>query len=221
MVQAVIFDMDGVIIDSEPFHWDVNKKIFRDLEITVCFKEYQKYIGVSNTTMWTDLKTKHRLPQSVGDLVRVQVSGNLEFMEREHFEPIDGVVSLLADLKKNAVAVGLASSSPYNVIAIVLKKFRIRDHFSAVVSGEDFQKGKPEPDIFLKAAQLLGTAPHYCAVVEDATHGVTAAKAAGMRCVGFANKNSCDQDLTKADLTVQSLSELSYRKISALMKSHG
>jgi HAD superfamily hydrolase (TIGR01509 family) len=215
MVKAVIFDMDGVIIDSEPFHWDVNKIIFKDLGIDVSFTEYQNYIGVSNTNMWTDLKNRHSLPQTVKQLVAMQVSGNIEFMKREQFEPINGGVALIQDLEKYGIAIALASSSPYNVINIVLDKFGIKSYFSAIVSGEDFLKGKPAPDIFIKAAELLNVSPKDCVVIEDATHGVAAAKAAGMKCIGFANKNSGNQDLTKADLIVTSMSAICVQNISA------
>jgi beta-phosphoglucomutase family hydrolase len=216
MLKAVIFDMDGVIIDSEPFHWKVNKKIFRDLDIRVSVEEYQNYIGVSNTDMWTDLKKKFRLPHAVDQLVAMQVGGNVEFMEQEHFEPIDGVVALIRNLEKNAVAMALASSSPHKIITMVLDKFAIKSSFSIIVSGEDFKKGKPAPDIFLKAAELLFVSPKDCVVIEDAAHGVAAAKAAGMKCVGFANGNSGNQDLGKADLIVSALNALTLENITAL-----
>ena len=153
MLKAVIFDMDGVIIDSEPFHWEVNKKIFAGLGISVSFSDYKKYIGTSNTNMWADLKARFGLPQPVEDLVQMQVNGNIDFLRENKFGPIEGIPGLLSDLKKNNIAIGLASSSPSIAIDIVLKKFAVENYFSVTVSGEDFKKSKPAPDIFLRTAR--------------------------------------------------------------------
>ncbi len=217
MLKAVIFDLDGVIIDSEPFHWEVNKKIFRDLGIDVSPEEYQNYIGVSNTNMWAELKKKHRLPQSVKQLVALQVSGNIDFMQREDFKPIDGVLALIHDLSMENISLGLAYSSPYTVINIVLSAFGIKRFFDAIVSGEDFQNGKPAPDIFLKAAELLNVSPGCCVVIEDSAHGASAAMAAGMKCIGLASGNSGGQNLTKANLIIRSLRDLTVQGIRALV----
>ena len=216
MFKAAIFDMDGVIIDSEPFHWDVNKRIFSELGIKVSKGEYRRYIGSSNTNMWTDLKKRYGLSQPLEALVNMQGSGNIDFLRENSFDPIPGISELIQDLKKNGIAVGLASSSPHIAIDIVLKKFAFESYFSAVVSGEDFKNSKPAPDIFLKAALLLQTPPDECVVIEDASHGVAAAKAAGMKCVGFANKNSWGQDLSGADLIIDDLRKLNVERIRTL-----
>ena len=216
MFKAAIFDMDGVIIDSEQFHWDVNKKIFSDLGIKVSQSEYRRYIGSSNTNMWTDLKKRYGLSQPLEALVSIQGSGNIDFLRENSFDPIPGIAELIQELKKNGIAIGLASSSPHVAIDIVLKKFAFESYFSVVVSGEDFKNSKPAPDIFLKAALLLQTAPDECVVIEDATHGVVAAKAAGMKCVGFANKNSWGQDLSRADLIVDDIKKLNSKRIQTM-----
>jgi HAD superfamily hydrolase (TIGR01509 family) len=216
MLKAVIFDMDGVIIDSEPFHWEVNKKIFRALGIEVPEKEYGNYIGVSNVNMWTEIRKKHGLPQPVEQLVNMQVSGNIDFMKREHFDPIDGVVDFIVDLKSRNTALAIASSSPNIIIGMVLNGFGIKKYFDAIVSGEDFEKGKPAPDIFLKAASLLKISPGQCIVIEDSTHGVDAAMAAGMKCLGFSNKNSLNQNLKNADYVFKTFRELSVNAILRL-----
>lgn len=216
MLKAVIFDMDGVIIDSEPFHWQVNQKIFSDLGIGVSALDYQKYIGSSNTNMWTELKARFGLPQPLEDLVEIQGAGNIKFLKENYFGPIEGIAELLLDLKKNEVAIGLASSSPLAAINIVVDKFAFQTFFSATVSGEDFKKSKPAPDIFLKTAQLLRVLPKQCAVIEDSTNGIAAARAAAMMAIGFANKNSWAQDLSQADLIVDNIKKLDFEKIRAL-----
>jgi len=217
---AVIFDMDGVIIDSEPFHWIVNKRIFIELGVDISESEYQQYIGTSNTNMWTSLKKQYRLSQEVSDLVVMQVNGNIAYMETEEIPQVRGVVQLIGELSSNKIPLAIASSSPYRIIDMVVSGFNIRNNFSAIVSGEDFEHGKPAPDIFLKASQLLGVPPEKCVVIEDSTHGVTAAHAAGMRCVGLNNKNSGNQNLNGADMIINGFSELSIQKLQQLATCH-
>ncbi|MGB7567004.1 MAG: HAD family phosphatase [Chitinivibrionales bacterium] len=216
MLRAVIFDMDGVIIDSEPFHWEANKKIFAGLGIGVSFSDYKQYIGSSNTNMWADLKARFGLPQLVEDLVQLQVNGNIDFLRENKFGPIEGIPRLLSDLKKNTIAIGLASSSPSIAIDIVLKKFAVENYFSVTISGEDFKKSKPAPDIFLRTARLMHVLPAQCAVIEDSAHGISAARAAGMKAIGFANKNSWGQDLSRADLIVDDIRKLNVERIGKL-----
>jgi beta-phosphoglucomutase family hydrolase len=216
MIQAVIFDMDGVIIDSEPFHYEVNKRIFASLGIEVSEDEYRGYIGVSNTNMWTSIKSKHGLRHSVNELTAMQVNGNIEFMEKERIDPVEGVRELLSALKNEGFRIGLASSSPYKIIEMVLHRFNIGRFFDSVVSGEDFTNGKPAPDIFLHAAKLLGVSAAQCVVIEDAMHGVHAAKAAGMKCIGFANANSPGQDLGRADMVVGDLASIGIGRMRQL-----
>jgi HAD superfamily hydrolase (TIGR01509 family) len=166
--------------------------------------------------MWTDLKSRFGLSQPLETLVGLQGRGNIDFLRENHFEPIDGIPELVRNLAKNALAVGLASSSPSEAIALVLNKFALDQFFSVVVSGEDLKHSKPAPDIFLKTAKLLNVLPSECLVVEDAMHGVAAAKAAGMKCVGFVNKNSWNQDLSRADFIVDTIKEINVDRIRAL-----
>jgi len=213
MLKAVIFDMDGVLIDSEPFHLIINKRIFGELGINVSVKEYQTFIGTTHEYMWSSLKEKYGLPQSVAELVHMQASGITEYLKNEKVEAIKGVIDLLYLIKKENIKTGIASSSPKEVIELVINKLGISNYFRAIVSGEDLEKVKPAPDIFLEAARLLDTEPLNCVVIEDSEKGIKAAKAAGMKCVGFQNYNTGDQDLNKADLIVDEYNSL---KISTL-----
>lgn len=208
MLKAVIFDMDGVIIDSEPLHLEVCIDLFKKLGLNFCEKEYSTFIGVSNTSMWTTLKEKYNLKQSLEELVEIQAKANLDCIKGKDISPIAGVRELLSELKSNNIKIALASSSPVEGIELVLSKFNIREYFSDVVSGEGLKRGKPAPDIFLKAAELIGIEPENCAVVEDSNHGVSAAKAAGMKCLGFQNTNSGNQDISKADVIVNTMREV-------------
>jgi beta-phosphoglucomutase family hydrolase len=216
MLKAVIFDLDGVIIDSEPFHLVVNEKIFANLGINLSEDEYQSFIGTTHQDMWSTIKKKYGLLQSVPELVNMQVSGNINYIKNEKIDAIEGVTGLLSRLKKANIKIGIASSSPTEVIELVIKKLGISDYFSVVVGGEKIEKGKPSPDIFLKAAKVLNTKPENCVVIEDSENGVKAAKAAGMKCVGFRNPNSGNQDLKKADLIVDTYNSLEIKTLMNL-----
>jgi len=218
MVRAIIFDMDGVIIDSEPIHYDANKRIFEELGIPVNNSLYSNYIGVSNQEMWEDLKNEYDLQQSVEELVEKQNSQNLELFNEFVKEPIEGVVELLKNLKENGYKIALASSSPMRLIKEVICKFDIEKYFEVVVSSEDVTRGKPKPDIFIYTAGLLNVKPYECLVIEDSKNGVKAAKAAGMKCIGFKNPNSINQDLSKADVVVENMKEISLELIEKLKK---
>lgn len=218
MLKAVIFDMDGVLIDSEPFHQVVNEKIFANLGINLSEDEYHSFIGTTHKDMWSTIKKRYNLPQSVPELVNMQVSGNINYIKNEKIEPIKikGVAKLLSKIARENIKTGIASSSPTEVIELVINKFRLSDYFSAVVGGEEIKKGKPSPDIFLKAAKRLDVNPSDCIVIEDSRNGVLAAKAAGMKCVGFKNPNSGNQDLGKADLVIDNYDSLNISTLKNL-----
>ncbi|MDN5346292.1 MAG: hypothetical protein PWQ73_814, partial [Petrotoga sp.] len=120
MVRAIIFDMDGVIIDSEPINYSANKRIFEELGIPMNKSLYSNYIGVSNQEMWQDLKNEYDLQQSVEELVEKQNFENLELLKECAKEPIEGVIELLQTLKENNYKIALASSSPMRLIKEVL-----------------------------------------------------------------------------------------------------
>jgi beta-phosphoglucomutase-like phosphatase (HAD superfamily) len=218
MLEAVIFDMDGVLIDSEPFHLVVNEKIFANLGINLGEEEYHSYIGTTHKDMWSTIKKRYNLPQSVPELVNMQVSGNINYIKNEEIEPIKikGVSRLLSNIAQENIRIGIASSSPTEVIELVINKLRLSDYFSAIVGGEKIKRGKPSPDIFLKAAKRLKSKTCDCIVIEDSKNGVLAAKAAGMKCVGFKNPNSGNQDLGKADLIINNYDSLNISTLKNL-----
>jgi beta-phosphoglucomutase family hydrolase len=216
LLKAVIFDMDGVIIDSEPFQLIICLKLFKDLNINITEDEYNTFTGVSNTSMWTTLKNKYGMKETVSELVKLQTEAYINYLEANEEKPIPGVVEILEGLKNNNIKIALASSSPMEGIRLVIDKFQISDYFQAVISGENLKRGKPAPDIFLNAAKMLKVEPEYCTVIEDSNHGVNAAKAAGMKCIGFQNPNSGNQYLEEADLIVNSMEELNFNRVKML-----
>jgi beta-phosphoglucomutase-like phosphatase (HAD superfamily) len=110
----------------------------------------------------------------------------------------------------------VASSSAEKLVTLVLQKIGVRRFFDVVLSGESVTKSKPEPEVFLKTASLLRVLPENCVVVEDAMHGVTAAKRAGMKCVGYRNRNTGNQDLSRADFVAGLISDITLTRLRAL-----
>jgi HAD superfamily hydrolase (TIGR01509 family) len=214
MIQAVIFDLDGVIIDSEPIHFSIEQKMFKDLKIEICEPEHSSYVGMSSENMWDDIIRKYLLPYCTQELVQKKHLLYLQYLSRVgNLQPIDGIETLIKTLNENGCKVLVASSSPAEIINIVLQKFSLENYFTAKISGTELPQSKPHPGIFLKAATIAQTDPANCLVIEDAENGVIAAKAAGMKCIGYLNPNSGLQNLEAADLIISSFRQLSLDRI--------
>lgn len=207
-MKAVIFDMDGVIIDSEPIHFEVDMQTMRDLGFDISSEELEKYVGTTNEYMFTDLKNKYNINQSIEEIINYKVELTKKKIIQSDLEPIEGIKELLVDLKNKNIPTAIASSSPRSFIDVVVSKFNLQDYFNYIVSGEEVVNGKPAPDVYIETARKLGLSPEECTVIEDSRNGVLAAKTAGMKCIGFQNINSGNQDLSKADIIVKSITEI-------------
>lgn len=205
MPEAVIFDMDGVIMDSEPIHYETEFEILKKFGIAdYPQSEHAKYVGMRTRDLWAGHIEKYALDATWEDLTKEGDEAYIDALRQNNFDPISGVVELIERIQKAGIKMIVASSASRENIKLVLDKFAISDFFEGYVSSQDVKKTKPNPDIFLLAAQTLGVDPVQCVVIEDAKHGVHAAKAAGMKCIGYKNPNSGDQDLSQADLILDS-----------------
>lgn len=207
-MDAVIFDMDGVIVDSEPLHQKVLHEMTEEWGIIVPQEERQSFVGLKDEEVFTHLKANYGLQEDVPRMVEQYIDRYIKKLAREGPVPVPGAIPLIRELKARKIPLALASSSPKDAILLVLTHLRLQPDFSHVVSGEDVTHSKPEPDIFLKAAKLLQVNPNHCLVIEDSYNGVQAAKQAGMTCIGLRNPLSGNQDLGAADRIVDSLKEL-------------
>lgn len=210
--RAFIFDMDGVIIDSEHIHavTKVQALRFFGMDVDEGSLHLEDYVGRSAKSFFSDAIA--RFPE-LGDDWRVLAKKKhelyVDFLRNSlDLKPIDGVVELLARLKEKGYRIGLGSSSVIENIRIVLTRFGIMDYFDAIAAGSEVENAKPAPDVYLLAAERLGTAPACCTVIEDANAGVKAAKAAGMRCIAIRNPNSGKQDLSMADVIIDRYEEI-------------
>jgi HAD superfamily hydrolase (TIGR01509 family) len=216
MYKAFIFDMDGVIIDSEPLHFRVDQSVMQTLGIEISQHELEDYVGMTNPEMWSKLIEKYALTSSVEEIINIQVESKLSQLSESNEQPIEGIVELINLLKINKKKIGLASSSPRIFIEAVLTKFNILSYFDCIISGEEVPNGKPAPDIYIRMAELLETEVGDCLVLEDSRNGILAAKTAEMSCIGYINLNSGRQDLTKADYIVNDINEIDNEFLASL-----
>jgi len=221
MLKAVIFDMDGVIIDSEPTHMKLENETYKKLGIEVSGDEHHTFVGATSNYMWEALKNKYKLNQTLEELVEYDRSKYFKHLNSDECEIIliKGVKELIKDLYENGVKLAIASSSPLNVIEAIAKKFEIEEYFEAFVTGDNVQRSKPAPDIFLFASEKLGVKSENCVVIEDSHNGVLAAKKAGMKCVGINSDPAGTQDISMADLLINSFNEVNYEKLSKQIKT--
>lgn len=217
MIQTVIFDMDGVIVDTEPVHRYAYFQQFSELNIEVSEEIYTSFTGNSTRNTFQKLKNLFPLENEVEDLIqRKRTIFNDAFDNKEDLELLEGVEKLIKDLHKNGMQLIVASSAAKVTIDRVFKRFNLHPYFSHIVSGEDFPNSKPHPAIFEFAANLSVTSKENCIVIEDSTNGIIAAKTAGLFCIGYNSEHSKLQDLSKADMVINHFDELDFEKISKL-----
>lgn len=204
--KAVIFDMDGVIVDSEGRHEQAFLEVARELGYGATHGvKWEHYVGRSDHELWLDFVAKHKPPQPLEQLLRMKRERVLEILRRE--EPIFAGLPELVDRLASVCKLGLASGSERPVVEAVLSLQDLRRFFSATVTASDIQRGKPQPDIFLRTAELLEVAPADCWVIEDSKPGVAAGLAAGMRVIAITNTHPASE-LQSATRVVASYAEI-------------
>lgn len=219
MLKAVIFDMDGVIVDTEPLHRKAFLKMFEKVGIEVDNKLYGSFTGKATLSICKDLCTHFQLSQTPEALMALKRKYFKEIFENDHnLALLDGVLPLIKDYYDHGLTLVLASSASMKNINQIFRRFDLDKYFSAKLSGAELKDSKPHPEIFIKAAKASGHDTSECMVIEDATNGIKAAKAAHIFCVGYQSANSKNQDYSDADLIISHFEEISFKKISAIFK---
>jgi HAD superfamily hydrolase (TIGR01509 family) len=188
MIKAIIFDMDGVLLDSQPLHYKIDIAVLARAGYEATLDTVKPFTGMSNPDRWPKYKEVLGLQPSTGQLIDWANEIMLEMFEKEPLTPINGIPQLINMLKAKNMPLAVASSSSHALIDLILEKIGLTGRFDVLVSGEDVKIGKPAPDVFLYAAKRLSTVPDACLVVEDSTNGILAAKRAGMVCVAYKNR---------------------------------
>lgn len=205
MKRAFIFDMDGVIVDSEPLHTATKMETFHHFGIPFEERRLEQYAGRTSKELFSDALADCPTALTWKDLADYKHRLYIDRLTHAaDIVPIPGVVQLIARLHAKGNLLAVASSTGRNIIEMVLRRFGVRPYFTAVISGAELPRSKPDPAIYRKAADSLGIVPAHCTVIEDAAAGIAAAKAAGMTCIAYHNPNSGNQDLSRADWIAES-----------------
>jgi len=204
MMKAILFDLDGVLVDSESISTKASDKILADVGIVQTPEEKERVFGRRTEDNYREAIEARGMDIDPKSLVRRKnklfarmVAGNLP--------PMPGVLKLLADLKDAGIKRAVVSSSPLDRVNVSLEEAGIIWEFDFIISGDCCTKGKPDPEPFLLAAERLGMDPPECIVIEDAQAGIEAAKAAGMKVLAVDSPNTHGQDISGADRIVESL----------------
>ncbi len=200
-MKAVIWDMDGVLIDSETLYNKANPALFEKLGIPFWREDEEGLAGVNAHSGALGIMKRHPdvkfSLEEVEEMYRASLLGALT--GAEDLQLIPGVADWIARLHAMGYKMAVASSSTAPMVNYVAERFGFHDIMGAVIHGEMVKVAKPEPDIFLMAAELIGVRPEDCTVIEDSTFGIRAAKAAGMRCLAFTGANVHNLDNSEAD----------------------
>jgi len=206
-LRGIIFDMDGVLIDSEPLHYKSSILYLNDeLEIGYDEKENREFLGRSDDYMFRVLKDRYGLVPGVQEMINRRRDIYLKLLTG-NVELIPGAAEMVRQLKSSGYKLGLASSSLRKIIDLVTYEGQIKAYFDILQSGEHLSTCKPDPEIFLLTAQKMGVDPAACAVIEDTTVGIEAAKVAGMFAIGFDAPGAPEMDFSKADVVVRSFAD--------------
>ena len=217
MIKTVIFDMDGVIINSEPLHQKAYQMMFKEFNLNVSDELYSSFTGMATYPICEKLCAVFSLNYTSKLLVESKRKHFKSLFENGHeFKLIDGVLKLIQHYKQNGITLVLASSASMANINMIFKKFSLDQYFKAKISGADLKASKPHPEIFEKASKLSGHPKNKCLVIEDATNGIIAAKSAGIFCVAFDGGHSKNQDYSKADIVINDFKAIYIEKLKSI-----
>ena len=215
-IKGFLFDMDGVIVDTQHIHTRMFVEAIRSFGYETTEEEISHYAGTARGVVMHGFAKTHGFTVTDEEAEAVQCRKDELFraaIEKERLVPIAGIPELLRELQRRKIPAVIASSSPQDFISFIVDRLQIRPYFHAFLSGADLPRSKPDPAIYRLAAEAAGAAPAECVVLEDATQGVAAAKAAGAYCIGFRNPHSGPQDLSQADWIVDRIEEIDLDKL--------
>jgi len=205
-IEAVIFDLDGVLVDSEPVHFRAANRVLGRYGAAITEAKYRCFIGLGEIATWREWRRSYALPDDLEVLLAAHTAARLEEIAAG-VPRIEAAVTLAHDLHRARMRLAIASSSTPSVIDALLTRLGLEAIFDVRVSGEDpeVRHSKPAPDVYLVAAARLALPPTACLAIEDSEPGVTAAARAGMTCIAVPNPWTAHQDFGAADVVLESL----------------
>jgi beta-phosphoglucomutase family hydrolase len=213
-IRAVLWDMDGVIADSGPYHLAAWQEIFGPRGVKFTAGDFKHSFGLRNDNIIRNTLGEGVTQEEV-DAIAGAKEEAFRRLARGKIKALPGALELFKLLKREGFSMAIASSTPAENIELVTGSLGIAGYFQVIVNGHEVTRGKPDPQVFLLAAQRLGVKPANCLVIEDAVAGVAAAKKAGMYCLAVANTHS-RQELKEADLIVDTLEKVTINDIKGL-----
>lgn len=199
-----IFDMDGVLINSEPLHARSRLAVLESLGVSTDM-DMSTVIGSSTLAFWENMVRKYHLDETAANLERTQMTLLIDMMKKEKCPPPPGLFELLDALEGMGIGMAVGSSSRRMLVEAVLDYLGITSRFKAVITGDDVENLKPAPDIYLLAMERIGADMSQAVAIEDSRLGIQAALAAGIPCIAYKNPTSPNQDLSAATYRVDAL----------------
>ena len=215
MIKGVVFDLDGVIIDSPRIYFLTMRDFIRKKGAEVSDAEIHNLIAFSLKDEFHIIRDKYGIESDFEEFIEETLLKSRDIMESE-LQLNAGVLELLAELKNKKYKIALASNNNGSTIFYVLKKFGIEQSFDAIVTAEEVKNGKPAPDVYEVAVKKLGLVPEECIGIEDSVIGLQAVKNAGMKCVVVPNEFTMGKTFDSADLIIKSLKDITHKKIILL-----
>lgn len=219
MIKAVIFDMDGTIVDSEPIYEKVNEEIYEKYGFNLTQADYDRHMGANLKDIWEDILDRYQVKEEyshykIEDFMEDHIHSSYQGLaDEEELELMPGVKEWFDFLKDHGYKMIIASSSYAPVIEHIYQRFELGQYMEGYVDGNSIDNGKPAPDIFLKAAEKMGVKAEECLVIEDSENGVNGAHRSGAKVVGFNRAQDESQDLSKADLIIEEFNQENLQKI--------
>ena len=214
--RAVIWDMDGVIADTAPYHMKAWQEVFQKRQVAYTEEDFKRNFGKRNDTIIKNILGGN-IPQSEIDSIGSEKEQRFRQKARHNLKPLPGAIELITSLKEHDFDIALASSAPVENIQLIIRELGIENYFQAIISGKEVAEGKPSPLGFLLAAEKLGVEPENCIVIEDAIAGVAAAKRAGMHCLAVTNSHP-RTSLKEADLVVDTLEAVTVEGLEQFLR---
>lgn len=214
-IKAVLFDMDGVLVDSEPLHFEAHKRALNNFGIDLALDDYMDF-GVAKGDVNLHKKVSEKYNIKI-DIKKVSLLKKKLYREifNEKAKPRDGILELISRLygKYN---LAIASSGARDAVEFVLERFNLKDRFQVVVSGGDVVNVKPAPDIYLKALELLNLGGDECVAIEDSETGTVSAKSAGIKCIAAPMEFTKNHNFSKADVVIENISDIDDKLLNNL-----